>query len=201
MGYSHLQNGCQLHHHTADSVLTSGCSFIGQQIWNEIFIALAILGICIKIEKWSIGKRSMYIHISRWHTFDFRILSWLISPRWHTWHSGWRSCRSWRRCTHSFTPTLCLQILLCAILARKAAVIWFSQTIDGYLSITAFTFLCPGNSTLYFCSSLSSTQGFLIMWFVSSIAACKTLLWLFWPYSTHGACWTVLAVPDLVALP
>ena len=34
-------------------------------------MAIANFGICIKIEKLSIGKRSMYIDISRWHTFGF----------------------------------------------------------------------------------------------------------------------------------
>jgi len=29
----------------------------------------------------------------------------------------------------------------------------------------------------------------------------KSLLWPFWPYSTPGACWTVPAVPNLLALP
>ena len=35
-----------------------------------------------------------------------------------------------------------------------------------------------------------------------SLLLCKkTLLWSFWPYSRQGACWTVLAIPDLLALP
>jgi len=47
-------------YHIADSVLTSGCSFISQQIWIRIFITLVILGICITIEELSTGKRSMH---------------------------------------------------------------------------------------------------------------------------------------------
>ena len=59
-----LQNGCQLHCHAADSVLTSGCSFISQQIWIKLIVMLVILGEHIKIEKSSNGKRSMYINIA-----------------------------------------------------------------------------------------------------------------------------------------
>jgi len=103
-----LQNRCQLHYHAADGVLTSGCSFISQQIWIKIFIALAIFSICIKIENLSIGKRSMYIHIPRWHAFDFGYMSSLIVTVWHRWRSGpvWRRFWCWMseplcwRCRH-----------------------------------------------------------------------------------------------------
>jgi len=70
IGYCHLQNGCQLHYHAADSVLTSGCFFNSQQIGIKIFIMLGILGICIKFDTLCTGKRGMNIHISGWHTFD-----------------------------------------------------------------------------------------------------------------------------------
>jgi len=115
-------NGCQLHYHAADSVLTSGCAFISQQIWIEIFIALAILGICIKIETLSVGKRSMCTYISGWHTFNFWILSSIIVTGWHRWHSGRMWHRFWWRCTSCFAPPACLWILCCAILAKNAVV-------------------------------------------------------------------------------
>ena len=38
-------------------------------------------------------------------------------------------------------------------------------------------------------------------WFEFSLLQCPTtLLWPLWRYSTQGACWTVLAVPDLLTL-
>jgi len=125
-----LQNECQLHYHTPDSVLTSGCSFISQQIWIKIFIMLAILGIWIKNEKMSAGKGSMYIHISRWHTFDFGYVSCLIVTRWNRWHSWWMWHHlwcwlpesHWWRCTHASASPARLGILCCPIVARKAAI-------------------------------------------------------------------------------
>jgi len=130
IGCCRLQNGCQLHYHAADSVLTSGWSFISQQIWIKIIITLAILGIWIKIWKLSTGKGGMYIHISGWHTFDFGYVSCLIFPRWNKWCFGWMWrwfwCRLsellWWRCTRAFASPGCLGILHCAMLARKAAV-------------------------------------------------------------------------------
>ena len=49
--------------------------------------------------------------------------------------------------------------------------VWFSRKIAGCLSIVAFTFLCPGNSTPCFFSSRTSAQGLMIRNCVSSIAA------------------------------
>jgi len=40
--------------------------------------------------------------------------------------------------------------------------VWFSWSIAGCLSITDFTFLCPGNSTPCILSSLTSAWGYLI---------------------------------------
>jgi len=130
MGCSLLQNGCQLHSHAADSVLTSWCSFISQQIWNIIFIVLAILGICIMIETLSIGKRSMCIHISGFNTISWGTMSSRIFTTWCRWHSGrrWRwfwhqlSEMDWWSCTRSFEPPQCLTILCWAIVPIKAAV-------------------------------------------------------------------------------
>jgi len=49
--------------------------------------------------------------------------------------------------------------------------IWFSRTIAGCLSSTAFTLLCPGNTSPRFFSSRTLAGGFLISYCVSSIAA------------------------------
>jgi len=121
-GCCRLQNGCQLHYHAADSVLTWGWTMISQQIWNKIFIAHAILGIWIKIEISSTVKRSIYIHILGWHTFFFGALSSLTVIRRRSRRSGpqWRwSC--WRY-TCAFAHPASLWILCCAILPRKTAV-------------------------------------------------------------------------------
>ena len=101
-----LHNGCQLHYHAADCVLTSGYPFISQHIWIKIFITLAISGICISIEKLSTWMRSVYIHISRWI-------------------QGWVWCRLsgsvWWRCTRAFASPAWPRILRSGILATKAA--------------------------------------------------------------------------------
>jgi hypothetical protein len=44
-----------------DTVLTSGCFFSSQQIWNNIVIALAILGISLKIANWAF-RRTERLH-------------------------------------------------------------------------------------------------------------------------------------------
>jgi len=49
--------------------------------------------------------------------------------------------------------------------------VWFWRSIAGCLCIAACTLLCPGNSTPGFFSSRTSARGFLIRYFVSSIAA------------------------------
>jgi len=72
--------------------------------------------------KLNVRKRSMYIHISRWHTFDFGIFSCLIVTTWRRWHFGQRWRRFWWMCTHPFVPPARLRILWCAALARKAAI-------------------------------------------------------------------------------
>jgi len=120
-----LQHGCQPEYHAAHSVLTSGCFMIRQQIWNEILIALAILGKCTMIEQLSVGMRSMYRRISGWHTGDYESFSSLIVTgrcRWHRWRWGWRLCWFGRRCIDAFAPPVCLRILCCDILAMKPAV-------------------------------------------------------------------------------
>jgi len=130
IGGSHLPNRCSQHYHAADNVVTSGCSFISQQIRNKIFIMLAILSMCIKIEKLSVGKRSMYIHISGWHIIHLATLSSLIVTGWHRWRSRrrWHPFSCWMsalvrwRCMRSFATAVCQRILWCAIVGRKAAV-------------------------------------------------------------------------------
>jgi hypothetical protein len=61
-----------------------------QQIGNKILIVLAILRICIIIEKWSVGMRRLYIHTQGWHTFYFITLMSFTVTLGRTWRSGWR---------------------------------------------------------------------------------------------------------------
>jgi len=120
-----LQNGCQPHYHLADRVLTSGCLFISQQLWNEILIMLAILGKCIIIETLRVGRWSVNICISRWHSFDFKHWSARIVTGWrrrHRSYSGRRWCWLGWRCTPAIAPPACQGILHCTISAWKAAI-------------------------------------------------------------------------------
>jgi len=124
-----LQTGCQLHYHTADSVLTSGCSFISQHIRIIICIVLAILGRCINSKKISTGKRCMWICISGQQVDNLGMLSSGIGTSWGGWRFGqrWHQLWSWLsasvrwRCACFFVSPLGLLILCSAILARKAS--------------------------------------------------------------------------------
>ena len=82
----------------------------------------SILGIWIMIDKSSAGKRSMYIHISGWHSFCFGALSSLTVTRWGRWRSGPQWHRSWWWCTLTFAPPVCLSILRCGIVHKMTAV-------------------------------------------------------------------------------
>ena len=127
IGCSALQNWCQLHYNTADSVLASGCSFISQHIWIKICIMLAILGRCIQSEKFSTGRICMRIRLSGQQIDDFGTLSSGIV----TCLGGWYSRQMWRRlwtqlsalvrwrCTWTLASPLCLRILYSTISARK----------------------------------------------------------------------------------
>jgi len=130
IGCHYLQNRCQLHYHTADSILTSGWDFIIQHIWIGMFIALAILGLFIIIEKFSAGKRILYIQITGWNRFNFGSVTSLIATCWQRWCTGrmwhefrcWLSELVWWRCICAFAPPACLRIKCCAILQRMAAI-------------------------------------------------------------------------------
>ena len=78
---------------------------------------------------------------------------------------------------------------------------WVSQRIARCISVLTFKFLCSENSTPRVFSSWTSAHRYMIRSCISSIAVCKNCRWPFWPYSTQRAYWTVLAVPDLLALP
>ena len=119
----------------------------------------------------------MYIHVSRWHTFYLGSKSSLSATRWYRWDSGrkWHPfwCRLfqsiWWRFTSACAPEACLWILCCSILQERQPSVWFSWTIAGCLSITAFTLLCPENSTPCFFSSQTLDWGFLIRFCIASI--------------------------------
>jgi len=121
IGCSRLQNGWQLHYHIAVRILTSGCCFISQHIWNTMIITLAILGIYINIAKLRVRIKNMYKHISRWHTFNLPNLSSLHVTWWHRWCAGQRWRRFWLRHTCCIAAAACLQICYYANLGRKAA--------------------------------------------------------------------------------
>jgi len=72
--------------------------------------------------------------------------------------------------------------------------VWFCRSIAGCLCFAAFTLLCPGNSTPCVFSSRTSACGFLIRYYVSSIAAreeCSlAILAIFnaWRISDYSSC-------------
>jgi len=79
----------------------------------------------------STEKKSMYIQMSGWHTFDYGYVSFLVVTGWNKRGFRWISPLLWcwlssevlcQRCTHAFASPVCLLILGWAILAREAAV-------------------------------------------------------------------------------
>jgi len=90
IGCCRLQNGCYLYYHAIDSVLTSGFYFIIPQVWNKIFIVLAILGICIMTEIQSAVKVSIFICISGRQIWDLGTSGSIVGTGWRRWLSGWR---------------------------------------------------------------------------------------------------------------
>jgi len=123
IGCSGLQIRYQLYYHTADSVLTSGCSFTSQYIWIKIWIVLVILDRSIKSKRSSTGKRCMWIRISSWQIDILRMLNSGIDTSCARWHFRQRwsqllsrlsvSVRWW--CACSFVSPSCLWILCSAI--------------------------------------------------------------------------------------
>ena len=152
---------------------TGGGTFISQQIWNKIFILHAILGIWIKIEKSSAGNRSMYIDISRWHTFCFGAVSSLTVIRWHRLCSRPRWCRSSRRFTWAFAPPVSLWMLCCAILARRTAIRLFFPNHRLVSFCRSCHLIMPRKHNTLHLFSQTSARGFLISCCVSSITARK----------------------------
>jgi hypothetical protein len=118
---SSLYNGCWLHYHTTDSVLTSGYFFNSQCIWIKIFIVLVILGRCRNIEIFSTSKSCIEIQISGWQIDD---LGTLTSAN-VTGYGGWCRLCSWLsaslgwRCTCAFASPACMRILGGANVAWK----------------------------------------------------------------------------------
>jgi len=144
----HLRIWYLLHCHAAESVLTSGWSVISQPIWNISFIVLPILGMCIKIQNLSIGKWSVYIHISRWRTFYFGALTFLTIIRWRWWCSRQRWSQLWWRCTSFFALPLGLRIPCCGILVRMVAIdLIFTNHCQVTFHCCFYLFICKKLNT------------------------------------------------------
>jgi len=86
----------------------------------------------------------------------------------------WLWCRLsqslWWRCTCAFAPPVCLGMLCCAILARKAAIRLSILKNSRVSSHRSFTLFRPGDSTHRFFSSRTLSWGFWIWYCMSSIA-------------------------------
>jgi len=89
---------------------------------------MAILRRCITSSRFSTGKRSMWIQISRLLIDNLRTLSSGCVTGWGGCCCGQRWCQLWsqlsasvgRSCTKSFASPLCLQLFCGAIVGRKA---------------------------------------------------------------------------------
>ena len=126
------------------------------------------------------------------------------------WRFRWLCSRFWcrlseslsGRCTCAFGSPACVGILCCAILARKATVslIFPKHTRVSFHRSLHISMPRKHNSRLVL--FLDFRPGFLNyeLWFFHC-GARKPPIWPFWRYSKPGACQTVLAVPDLFALP
>jgi len=107
---------------------------------------LALLGWCIQIEKFRIGKRCMWICISGRQNDDLGTLCTEIVNSWGGWSAGqrWRQLLSrlsasvqWR-CTCAFASPSCLQIHCWAMLVGKAfghVVLTMQSRVSFYRSI------------------------------------------------------------------
>ena len=103
---------------------------MSHQRWIKVLIVLAILGICIKIDNLSTGKRGKYIYLSQWHTLDFGYLSCLIVTGWSRWCFWLKWCQFWSRLTDSLwwrytdavASPVSVKIVCGAIVAREVAI-------------------------------------------------------------------------------
>ena len=127
IGCSGPQNGCKLHYHASDRVLTSGCSFISWHIWINNCLMLALLGRRIKSKTFCTGKRCMWIRIFGRQFDDLGTLSSSNFTSWDVWHFVGRWLRLWSllsgsvrwKCTCSVASPSCLRIHCSAVLPLK----------------------------------------------------------------------------------
>jgi len=138
---------------------------------------LAILGTCIKSEKFSTGKRCMWIHRSGRHIDHLGTVSSRIVAGWGRCRAGqrcrWLSAWGRWRCTCCFASPACLQILRGAMLARQESGhvgLTEHRRVSCYRSLHQFM---PQELNSRFLSSRTSVRGFMIRYFASSIAAHK----------------------------
>ena len=170
-------------------------------MWNEIFIALVMLGICHKIDKLRVGKRSMYIHISGWHTFGFGTFSSLTVVMWRRWCSGGGGGTG-----SGGGASICLglnwvcRFFVVPLWQEMQPSIRFSRIIARCHSITAFSWLCPGNTAPHILWSRTLARGFLLRNCISCIMARENLQFaIFAIYKARCMldCWSCTRPPCL----
>jgi len=199
----YLQNECEPHYRTTDSVLT----IISQHIWIKIGI---VLGIIIIFEKFRTGMSCIWICMSSQQIDDFRLLNSGSVTGWGGWSAVQRWSRLWSPhsasgagwCTCSFASPACLRIVCSAIWPKEG-----SRTFR-YDEVLLGVFVSQPSP--FYAQETQYTTSFLLgPWRVVSycnisfalLQRTKSLLWPFWPYSMPGSCRTVPAVPDLLAMP
>jgi len=153
----------------------------------KICLVLAILGRCIEGRWFSTWKRCVRICISGGQIDDIKSVSTGSVTSYGRCCSGQSWCRLWSclwsqlwrllsasvagRCTWSFASPVSGDFLALPLWQGRHPGVWFWPSIAGCLSITAFSFSCPGNSTPSCFSSLTLARGFLSRYCDSSLAA------------------------------
>ena len=136
---------------------------MSKQIWNQIFIAHAILG-----QNQELGS-GVFIYTYAGGTPSVLELS-LSSDGAGGVPGPGGACRGGGAPVPLYLQRLC-GFFVVPFWKERQPSIWFLRTIAGCLLIAAFTLLCLGNWTPRFFSSRTSARGFLISCCVSSIAA------------------------------
>jgi len=146
---------------------------------------MAILGICIKIDKLSIGKRCMGMHITRWQIGDVGMFRSFMSPGGSGGVPGRGGissgvgclCRLGRGAPVRWCPKRVDAFFVVLIWEGRHPSGWSCWSIDGCLCIAALTILCTGNWTPCFFSSRTSAHGCWIRYCASSLAVSTKPPW------------------------
>jgi len=165
---------------------------------------LAILGRCILIEQLTARIQSRYVYISGRQICDLGTLSSMIFTTWHRWRLFWcwLFALDLRRCTRFFcASSVSVDTLLWHFCKERRCQLDFHKPLLGVVllqlsPVYAQEIQNPASSLLGLLCEASWSGVVFRLW-----RHAKNLLWPFWPYSRQGIFLSVLAGPDLLALP